>query len=87
MCGKSRERQWFIVRRKTMKKRLRAKLAEIKEALLRRRHEPVAAVGVWLRGVVRGYYNYHAIPGNKQAILVFRTEVCRHWLHALRRRS
>ena len=87
MCGKSRERQWFIVRRKTMKKRLRAKLAEIKQTLLRRRHEPVAAVGAWLQGVVRGYYNYHAIPGNKQAIQVFRTEVCRHWLHALRRRS
>lgn len=87
MCGKSRQAQWFIVRRKTMKKRLRSKLAEIKEALLRHRHEPVAAVGAWLQGVVRGYYNYHAIPGNKQALQNFRTEICRHWLQALRRRS
>ena len=27
-------------------------------------HEPLALVGEWLRKVVPGYYQYHAIPGN-----------------------
>ena len=35
----------------------------------------------------RGYFNYHAIPGNAAALELFRREVVRAWLHALRRRS
>ncbi len=29
-----------------------------------RMHEPVAQTGKWLRSVVQGYFNYHAVPGN-----------------------
>jgi len=54
---------------------------------VRRRHEPVRVVGAWLRTVARGYFNYHAIPGNMAAVETFRREVSRYWLHALRRRS
>jgi integrase len=35
----------------------------IQEDLLRRRHLSVAELGKWLRSVVRGYFNYHAVPG------------------------
>jgi hypothetical protein len=31
--------------------------------------------------------NYYAVPGNSNAIAAFRTQVTRHWLRALRRRS
>ncbi len=43
------------MKRKTASTRLRAKLGEVKEALMHRRHEPTPELGAWLRSVVRGY--------------------------------
>ena len=86
-CGRKFKSGGFIVRRLTIKKRLRATLAAVKQALLRRRHEPIPLVGAWLRSVATGYYRYHAVPGNLRALTAFRREVARAWLHALRRRS
>lgn len=83
--------QWakgdFRLLRRTIKKRLRAKLVELRQKLLVSRHQPIDETGKWLRGVVRGYYNYHSIPGNGAAMQAFCNEVTRSWLHALRRRS
>src|SRR5580658_5759930 len=59
MCGKTRKTGRFIVKRKTIRKRLSGKLGELKEELRRRWHQPVAEVGKWLRSVVQGYFNYH----------------------------
>ena len=42
MCGKTRKAGRFIVKRKTIRKRLSAKLRELKEELRRRWHQPVA---------------------------------------------
>jgi RNA-directed DNA polymerase len=36
---------------------------ELKEELRQRWHESVAELGRWLRSVVQGYFNYHAVPG------------------------
>jgi hypothetical protein len=77
----------FLVRRTTMKKRLTAKLHEVKAALLRRMHRPVSEQGAWLQSVVRGYFAYHAIPGNWNALGAFRTQCTRLWYRTLRRRS
>ena len=44
-------------------------------------------MGKWLGGVVRGYLNYHAIPGNINRLGAFRTTVIRLWYRALKRRS
>jgi hypothetical protein len=87
ICGHKYRKAGYIVRRLTSAKRLRAKLQEIRRTLLRRRHEPVSELGRWLRQVVQGYFNYHAIPGNVKALIAFRTQVRRAWLHSLRRRS
>ncbi len=54
----------FVVWRHTAAKRMRPKLIAIKLQLRRMMHEPVALVGAWLKGVVEGYYRYHAVPGN-----------------------
>ncbi len=86
-CGQKRQSGGFCVKRKTVSKRLRAKLQAVRAALLKRRHEPLGQQVGWLQGVVRGYYNYHAIPGNMPALETFRREALRYWLHALRRRS
>src|SRR5215204_1515196 len=45
MCGTTRKTGRFIVKRKTIRKRLTAKLNELKEELRRRWHQPVADVG------------------------------------------
>ena len=44
MSGKNRHGA-FTVRRKTIRKRMRAKLQEIKQQLRRRMHDPVAQTG------------------------------------------
>jgi len=87
MCGTTRKTGRFIVKRKTIRKRLSAKLSELKEELRRRWHQPVAEVGRWLKSVVQGYFNYHAVPGNMDSLNSFRAQVIWRWYRALRRRS
>src|SRR5512144_243467 len=77
----------FWVRRITIAKRLRAKLAEVKSEIRRRRHLPIPEQAQWLAAVLRGYYAYYAIPGNSDAMTAFRFQVIGHWRKALRRRS
>jgi RNA-directed DNA polymerase len=86
ICAKSRS-GWFWLRRITISKRMRAKLREVNDQLKRRRHEPIPVLGRWLRSVVQGHMNHYAVPGNTDAVREFRTQVTRHWLKALRRRS
>ncbi|MCO6435706.1 MAG: group II intron reverse transcriptase/maturase [Phycisphaerae bacterium] len=87
ICGRKWANRKFTVKRKTVGKRLAAKLREVRATLMRRRHEPVAGQARWLASVVRGYLNYHAVPGNMASVMAFRTQAIRHWLFALRRRS
>ena len=87
ICARRRKDRGFIVRRETIAKRLRMKIKQVKEELKHRRHDPVSQQGRWVRSVVRGYYNYHAVPGNIYALGQFHKQVGRAWLRALRRRS
>jgi len=64
ICGQTKKTGKFIVLRKTIRKRLLAKLKELKEELRKRWHQPVDELGRWLRSIVQGYFNYHAVPGN-----------------------
>jgi RNA-directed DNA polymerase len=86
ICGKGRSGSFWL-RRTTIKKRMRAKLAEVRDQLKRRRHLPVPEQGRWLASVLRGHLAYYAVPGNITAIVAFRIQATRHWLKALRRRS
>jgi group II intron reverse transcriptase/maturase len=86
ISGKNR-RGYFTVKRRTIRKRLRAKLQAIKQQLQRRRHDPVAQTGEWLRSVVQGYFNYHAVPGNLPSLGTFREQLIRLWRTQLRQRS
>ena len=87
ICGKRRKDGGFVLIRKTMAKRLRARLRKIWLALKKVRYKPIMEQGQWLQSVVRGYLNYHAVPGNNRAINSFRYQVKRYWLQALRGRS
>jgi group II intron reverse transcriptase/maturase len=85
--GARSRRGRFWVKRITIAKRMRAKLAEVKDQLRRRRHDPVPEQGAWLRSVLQGHANYYAVPGNFDAVNAFRTQITRHWYKTLRRRS
>lgn len=85
-CGVDRRGKFQVIRL-TMKKRMRVSLAAIRTELMRRRHQPVPVVGKWLRTVVQGYFAYYAVPTKLYRLDGFRSEVCRAWRHALKRRS
>jgi RNA-directed DNA polymerase len=87
MCGKNRKTGYFVVQRKTVKKRMRAKLQALKEELRKRMHEPIAETGEWLKTVVRGYFQYHAIHGNTASLGTFRKRLSRLWRNVIRRRG
>src|ERR1700741_7916 len=86
ICSKTQGGR-FQIKRKTRRDRMRAKLQEIKESLRRRMHQPIPEQGKWLGRVVRGYFNYHAVPTNAHALAVFRHHVTDLWRRTLRRRS
>jgi RNA-directed DNA polymerase len=86
ICGKTRSGK-FQIKRKTRADRMRAKLRMIKDEMRRRWHQSIPNQGQWLRRVVRGYFNYHAVPTNGRALEVFRHHVTDLWRRALRRRS
>jgi len=86
ICGRSK-RGKFQIRRKSRRDRVRAKLQAVKQELRRRMHQPILEQGKWLRQVVTGYFNYHAVPTNSRALTAFRYFVTEHWKRTLRRRS
>jgi group II intron reverse transcriptase/maturase len=87
ICGKKRSNGRFTVLRQTIRKRLQAKLSEVKAELKRRMHDPIPEVGQWLRSVVGGHIRYYGVPTNGAALHTFRFQVGRLWHRALLRRS
>jgi len=86
ICGKKRSGK-FAVLRKTMRKRMSAKLKEVKADLKERMHDPVPTVGKWLASVLRGHFQYFGVPRNSYSMGAFRLAVIRLWHHVLNRRS
>ena len=91
ICGKNHVTGYFQLYRKTMSKRMAAKLKKLRQKLrqkLRERlHDRTKDIREWLQSVVRGYFQYHAVPRNEERLKAFRREVLRMWLWQLRRRS
>jgi len=77
----------FIVLRQTQKKRMRRKLKEVKAELRRRLHDPIAAVGRYLRSVIDGHIRYYGVPRNGPALAAFTHLIRRLWWHSVQRRS
>ena len=50
-------------------------------------HYSIPEQGKWLGQVVRGYFNYHAVPTNSKSLQRFRYRVTDLWRRALLRRS
>ena len=86
ICAKTRKGR-FKLKRVTSKKKMRAKLHQLKDEMRRRMHQPIPDQGRWLGSVLRGHFNYYAVPDNGKALSTFRTRLIRLWLASLRRRS
>jgi RNA-directed DNA polymerase len=86
ICSKSRKGR-FLITRKTRRDRMMAKLLELKAEMRRRMHWPIPEQGEWLKQVVGGFFNYHAVPTNSRALAAFRHHVRVLWGRTLRRRS
>lgn len=86
ISGRSRK-GGFLLKRKSRRDRMRAKLREVREALRRCMHDSIPEQGRWLAQVVRGYFNYHAVPTNAKSLVLFRHRVTDLWRRTLKRRG
>jgi RNA-directed DNA polymerase len=86
ICGKTRNGR-FLLWRRSRGDRMRAKLQLLKAELRRRMHESLNTQARWLRMVVAGYFNYHAVPTNSRSLTTFRHRVLVLWHRTLKRRS
>jgi RNA-directed DNA polymerase len=86
ICGKSLAGR-FLLKRRSRRDRMKAKLQEVAGELRRRMHQSIPAQGMWLRQVVAGFFNYHAVPTNGAALAAFRVEITARWHWTLCRRS
>ncbi len=87
ICGKKRSNGRYTVLRQTIRKRLQAKLNEVKVQLRLRMHDLIPDQGRWLRAVVGGHFRYYGVPMNGPALGLFRFQVAWLWQRALSRRS
>lgn len=86
VCSKSR-RGRFLLKRRSRRDRMQAKLKEVSNELRYRMHQSIPEQGKWLKQVVNGYFAYHAVPTNSAALVTFRGEITARWRSVLHRRS
>ena len=86
LCDKTRKGK-FTVGRRTMARKMRAKLKALKQVLRKRMHQGIGETGKWLAAVVRGHYQFYGLPRNYLALDLFRHRIRRLWQRALSRRS
>lgn len=86
IAGRSRA-GWYLVKRKTARKRFTRSLKAIAQWCRENRHVPLRWQWHTLSIKLKGHYNYYGVRGNFDALKRFRHEVWKLWLSALRRRS
>ena len=86
-CTRSRKWGSFVIGRKTIKKRMRAKLLAIKIELRGIMHDPIVKTGAWVKQMLKGHPNYFAVSGNHPSLWWFFNKVKRLRLASLKRRS
>jgi len=86
ICAKSNQGK-FMLLRLPIRKRMQAKLKEIKEQLRLRRYTSIPEMGRWICSVLTGWYRYYAVPNTYRYLVKIRRRVAWLWYRALRRRS
>jgi RNA-directed DNA polymerase len=85
-CGKSRTGK-FIVKRRTMGKRLSRAMRRVTTWCREHRHWPVVEQARHLNAVLRGHYGYYGITGNYQRLNQYYEHVRKTWRKWLGRRG
>ncbi|NIM16284.1 MAG: group II intron reverse transcriptase/maturase [Candidatus Aminicenantes bacterium] len=86
ICSKNRCGGFFL-RRKTIKKRYKRKVREVKQELRKRMHESIKETGEWLASVITGHTNYYGVAGNMDTVREFYSRCVKEWYRTLRKRS
>jgi len=86
ICSKTKNGK-FTIRRIISSKKLCKKLQDTKEKIRRRMHRDVEETLDWLKSLLRGYYQYFAVPGNLSKLRAFRHHIGMYLFKILRRRS
>ncbi len=80
-------RGYWVIKRKTIGKRLRRFMKAIWEWCRENRHEPIKEQHQTLRSKLRGYYQYYGIRGNYKMLEVVFEHTERAWRHWLGKRN
>ena len=78
-CGKTRKGR-FKLKRTTDSKRMRAKLNALKGKIERATASAHSRARALASQLLRGHYQYYAVPDNSEALRAFRRQVVWHWL-------
>ncbi len=87
IVGVKRSNRMYTVLRRTIGKKMRVKLKELKQEMRYRMHYPIEEQGKWLKSVIEGHCRYYGVPNNQQAMSAFRFAVSQMWWRSLRRRG
>lgn len=87
VCARARDGKRFKVARRPVAKKLAAKAKQVKGELRKLMHEAPSRAGRYLQQVLRGVYNYYAVPGTAPQLSTFRQTLSKLWIRSLRRRS
>lgn len=85
-CSKS-SKGYFIVKRKTSKKKFKAKLLKSKAWLKKNMHEPIGNLIKRLNTKLTGHFRYYGITGNSIMVRSFKYQVIKQLFWVLNRRS
>ena len=85
--SKVRKRGFWVIKKKTIGKRLRRYMKGIWEWCRKNRHEPLKDQHDILVVKLRGYYNYYGVRGNYKALEVAYEHAVKAWRFWLSRRS
>lgn len=78
---------YFTICRRSVRKRVEARLRVVQQAFRARMHAGLQEVGGWLQRVVTGFSNYHRVPGNLASLRRFRERAGPYRRQASERRS
>jgi group II intron reverse transcriptase/maturase len=87
ITGKDGKNGWFQLQRHTSQKKRQQMQTELNEQLRKRRHEDPRVTHEWLSKVLRGYFNYFAVPTNERVLKRVRRHAGDAWRRQLQRRS
>lgn len=87
IVGIKHSNRMYTVLRRTIQKKMRTKLKEVKQEMRTRMHQPIDDQGKWLKSIVEGHNRYYGVPNNGAAMSTFRYAIANMWWRTLRRRG